>query len=211
MKPVIALLVVIALRVVPFGLDRAAAGEPTDQIRTHIEAMFRITGGSRSQSASQRDQAIRKVADQMFDWEEMAKESLAKYWVERRPADRAEFVRLFADLFARVYLSKIQLADAKGFTYLSEAQEDARAQVRTKVITTRGNQISVDYRVRLADGQRWRVYDLDVEGISLVGNYRAQFDAIIRRSSYEELVNRLKARDRRSSEAAGGTQGFGPA
>jgi len=129
----------------------------------------------------------------MFDWPEMAKGALGKHWQERSPSERDDFVRLFAAVFERAYLSKIQLVDAEHFTYLGEAIEGEHATVRTTVTAKNGSVIAVDYRTRVAEGGSWRVYDLDTEGISLVGNYRTQFNSIITRSSYSELVKRLKA------------------
>jgi len=107
--------------------------------------------------------------------------------------ERAEFVRLFGDVFERAYLSKIQLADAQRFAYLGDTIEGDHTVVRTQITTNNGTVIPVNYRAGMADGRTWRVYDLDVGGVSLVNNYRAQFNSIIARSSYPELVNRLKA------------------
>ena len=102
-------------------------------------------------------------------------------------------MRLFAEVFERAYLSKIQLADAERFAYLGDTIERDHAVVRTRIITNNGTVIPVNYRARMIEGGTWRVHDLDVGGVSLVSNYRTQFNSIIGRSSYPELVNRLKA------------------
>ncbi len=147
-----------------------AAGEATDQIRSHIDQMYRLV-----------------------NWLAMAQGALGQHWGERTPAERAEFVRLFGDVFERAYLSKIQLADAQRFAYLGDTIEGDHTVVRTQITTNNGTVIPVNYRAGMVDGRTWRVYDLDVGGVSLVNNYRAQFNSIIARSSYPELVNRLKA------------------
>jgi phospholipid transport system substrate-binding protein len=168
-----------------------AAGEATDQIRSHIDQMYGLV--AQTGSASEGQEAVRKVADLMFNWLAMAQGALGQHWGERTPAERAEFVRLFGDVFERAYLSKIQLADAQRFAYLGDTIEGDHTVVRTQITTNNGTVIPVNYRAGMADGRTWRVYDLDVGGVSLVNNYRAQFNSIIARSSYPELVNRLKA------------------
>ena len=174
------------------GPSAAVSGGPTAQIRGHVDEMYRLVSNASERSAT--DQAaVRQVADRMFDWPEMARGALGKHWQERTPSERDEFVRLFAAVFERAYLSKIQLADAEHFTYLGDTIEGEHARVRTTVTAKNGSVIAVDYRTRVGEGGSWRVYDLDAEGISLVGNYRTQFNSIIVRSSYSELVKRLKA------------------
>jgi len=173
------------------GISTAVSGGPTDQIRGHVDEMYQLVSSERS--ASERQAAVRKIADRMFDWPEMARGALGKHWQERTPSEREEFVRLFAAVFERAYLSKIQLADAEHFTYLGDTIDGEHATVRTTVTAKNGSVIAVDYRTRVGEGGSWRVYDLNTEGISLVGNYRTQFNSIIARSSYAELVKRLKA------------------
>jgi len=193
MKPSgVALAVAATLLVSVSGHSAAVSGGPTDQIRGHVDEMYRLVSNA-SDPASGSQTAVRKVADRMFDWPEMARGALGKHWQGRTPSERDEFVRLFAAVFERAYLSKIQLADAEHFTYLGEAIDGEHATVRTTVTAKNGSVIAVDYRTRVGEGGSWRVYDLNTEGISLVGNYRTQFNSIIARSSYSELVKRLKA------------------
>jgi phospholipid transport system substrate-binding protein len=123
----------------------------------------------------------------------MGRRTLCQYWEPRTAAERTEFVRLFSELFQRSYLARIQLADRGKFQYLGETAEGERAIVKTKVITRKGQEIPVDYQTRQGSGDEWKIYDLDIEGISLVRNYQNQFTAIIRRSSYQDLVQKLQA------------------
>jgi phospholipid transport system substrate-binding protein len=148
---------------------------------------------ARTGSTAENREAVRKAADGMFNWAAMAEGSLGQHWRERTPDERADFVQVFAAVFERVYLSKIQLADAEQFAYLGDTIEGDHTVVRTRITTKNGTVIPVHYRARATDGRTWRVYDLDVGGVSLVNNYRTQFNSIIARSSYPELVNRLKA------------------
>ena len=194
-------LAIAAASVLLLGEPRAAmAGEPTDQIRAHITVMYGAVGASASAPSPSGMGSVRKVADQMFDWRAMAREALGDHWAKRSPEEQNEFARLFMNLFENAYLSKIRLAEADKFEYLGETAMGADAVVRTRVVTKNGSAIPVNYRTRRDEAGRWRVYDLDVERISLVRNYRSQFDSIIRRTSFEQLLARLKAvEDKRNS------------
>jgi len=182
----------VATMLVSPNVDRPVlASEATDQVRTHIDQMYQLV--ARTGSTAENREAVRKAADRMFDWAAMAEGSLGQHWRDRTPEERAEFVRVFAAVFERVYLSKIQLADAEQFAYLGDKVEGDHTVIRTRITTKNGTVIPVHYRARATDGRTWRVYDLDVGGVSLVNNYRTQFNSIIARSSYPDLVNRLKA------------------
>jgi phospholipid transport system substrate-binding protein len=108
--------------------------------------------------------------------------------------DRQEFTRLFTDLIERAYISKIERYSGERITYAGESVDAGLATVRTRFVTKQGTEVPVDYRMH-ERGDRWLVYDVSVEGVSLVNNYRTQFDKIIQSSSYAELVRRMKAAD----------------
>jgi len=161
MKPSgVALAVAATLLVSVSGHSAAVSGGPTDQIRGHVDEMYRLVSNA-SDPASGSQTAVRKVADRMFDWPEMARGALGKHWQGRTPSERDEFVRLFAAVFERAYLSKIQLADAEHFTYLGEAIDGEHATVRTTVTAKNGSVIAVDYRTRASSarvrGKRFRL------------------------------------------------------
>jgi phospholipid transport system substrate-binding protein len=187
-------LAIVAVSGLLLGGARAAmAGEPTDQIRAHITVMYGAVGASASAPSPSGMGSVRKVADQMFDWRAMAREALGDHWAKRSVEEQNEFARLFMNLFEDAYLSKIRLAEAEKFEYLGETAVGDEAVVRTRVVTRNGSAIPVNYRTRRDEAGHWRVHDLDVERISLVRNYRSQFDSIIRRTSFEQLIARLKA------------------
>ena len=200
-------LAITAVSVLLLGGPRAAmAGEPTDQIRAHITVMYGAVGASASAPSPSGMGSVRKVADQMFDWRAMAREALGDHWAKRSPEEQNEFARLFMNLFENAYLSKIRLAEADKFEYLGDTLQGDEAVVRTRVVTRNGTAIPVSYRARREEGG-WRVYDLDVERISLVRNYRSQFDSIIRRTSFEQLLARLKAVEDKRTGFEGGRAG----
>jgi len=170
----------------------AGAGEATDQLRADIDELYRSVNATATPPSSAARAAARPIVDRMFDWAAMAEASLRGYWPKRTPAERAEFTRLFSDVFARAYLSRIHLVDARNFQYLGDTTAGDRGTVKTTILTNRGSTLDVDYLVQASPARRWLVQDVRVEGISLIDNYRVQFDSIIGKSSYEELVNRLR-------------------
>jgi phospholipid transport system substrate-binding protein len=186
-----ALLIVVVLGLVAGTVTDGCAGEPTDQLRTAIEQVYRITQSSTPTRAS--DITSAEILDQLFDWSRMARAALRRHWETRTPEERAEFTTLFAGLFRRAYVSRIHLVDASKFQYLGDRIDGERATVKTKVSTKRASTLDVVYAMRLGEGQRWRVEDVLVERISLVDNYRDQFDAFLARQSFDALLQKLHA------------------
>ncbi|HSE04261.1 MAG TPA: ABC transporter substrate-binding protein [Methylomirabilota bacterium] len=184
------------------GPAAAQADGATDYVRTRIERIYDLLGSSGAPAPPDRRAAARRTLDELFDWTEMGRQALGPYWKERTPAERTEFVQLFAALFQWTYLSRIGLADRAGFQYLGETSEGDTAVVKTAVVTQKGRQIPVDYVARRA-GEQWRVHDLSVAGTSLVNNYRAQFTSLVARSSYQDLIQKLREMARQRPGAAG--------
>lgn len=173
----------------------AAPPTPTEQVRGAIQRVLRILedpalhGDAR---AAERRAAMRKVANELFDFTEITKRSLGRHWQARTPAEREELVRLFGDLLERTYVSRIELYSGEKILYAGETVDTDQAVVRTRIVTKQGAEIPVDYRL-LVRGERWRAYDVVIEGVSLVANYRSQFDKILQ-AGYPELVKRLRAK-----------------
>ena len=170
---------------------QAWAGAPTDHARQYTDEVLKVLGDPALNEA-QRRTAVRKVAEEMFDLSETAKRALGRHWQSRTPAEREEFTRLFADLLEKSYLSKISLYGGERVSYVSESIDSDFATVRAKILRKQGGEVPVEARM-LRRGDRWHIYDMSVEGISLIGNYRSQFNAVIQKSSYEQLVQRLRA------------------
>ena len=174
----------------------AWAGPPTDQLREYTNAVQKVLDDPALKTAERRQErraAVRKIANETFDVAETARRALGPHWQQRTPAEREEFTQLFADLLERTYISKIDLYGGEKLQYTSEQLDGDRAVVRGKVLTKQGTEVPVEARM-LKNGDRWLIYDVAIENISLVSNYRAQFDRIIRTSSFGELVNRLKTK-----------------
>lgn len=167
------------------------AGAPTDQVRQYTDQVLKVLKDPALNEAERRT-AVRKVAEEMFDLSETAKRALGRHWQSRTPAEREEFTRLFAELLENAYLSKISLYSGERVSYVSESIDSDFAIVRAKILRKQGAEVPVEARMfRRSD--RWYIYDISVEGISLISNYRSQFNAIIQKSSYEQLVQRLRA------------------
>ncbi len=173
----------------------ALAGAPTEQLRGSVDRVLRLVGEPASRLASTRERraVVRKIADEIFDWEELSKRSLGTHWRERTPAEREEFVRLFADLMERSYLAKIDMYDGEKIGYAGDTIEGDQAIVRTKIVNKHGSEMAVNYKMVHRD-ERWKVYDVEIEGVSLVANYRTQLNSLLRRSTYPELVRALRAK-----------------
>jgi len=173
----------------------AGAGAPTEQLKTSVEQIVKVLEDPSLKPDSrlkERRAAIRKEAQVVFDFTETAKRALGRHWQGLSETDRQEFTGLFTDLIERAYISKIERYRGERIAYAGESVEGGLATVRTRFVTKQGTEIPVDYRMQQR-GDRWLVYDVSVEGISLVNNYRTQFEKIIQTSSYAELVRKMKA------------------
>ncbi|HEY7205145.1 MAG TPA: ABC transporter substrate-binding protein [Methylomirabilota bacterium] len=152
-------------------------------------------------SQDRRRAEVQRIADRLFDFPEMARRALALHWRERSPQEQSEFVAVFKQLLARAYIGRLEGYAGEQIVYLGETVDAGFATVRSKIVTGRGTEIGVDYRLRLV-GSRWMVYDVAVQGVSFVANYRGQFDKIIRASSYPALVRELKSKYAEAPRAA---------
>ena len=179
---------------VAVGPAPAVAGLPTDQLKGAVERVLKtlddpvLKGDGK---VGERRQAVRKIANEIFDFGEIAKRSLARHWQPLSETQRTEFVGLFADLLERSYISKIETYGGEKIQYYAERADGDFATVSTKIITKNGTEVPVDYRMNKR-GDRWLVYDVSIEGVSLVSNYRTQFNKIIQTTSYSELVSKLR-------------------
>jgi phospholipid transport system substrate-binding protein len=186
--------VAVALAVVLLGGAQAGAGTPSEQLKVQMDRVIRVLGDPELKGDARiedRRLAMRNIANDIFDFRETTQRSLGRHWQARTPAERDEFVAVFADLLERSYIGKIELYSGEKVLFLGDTVEDGQATVRTRLVTKQGTEVPVDYRM-LRKGDRWLAYDVSIEGISLVANYRAQFEHIIQGSSYTGLVKRLK-------------------
>ena len=173
----------------------ATAGAPTDQLRQRVDEVVKVVDDPALMGKPvERHTAVRKIAEDVFDYADAARRALGVHWNARSPQEREEFVQLFADLLDRAYVGKIDLYQGEKVRYASETVEGDQATVKTRIVTKRGSEVPVDYRMHAKNG-RWLVYDVVIEGVSLVSNYRMQFNKVVQTESYQSLVQKLRAKE----------------
>ena len=171
----------------------ATAVTATEAVKSSVEQVVGLLEDKelkKADRAMERRQRLQKIFNDRFSYEEMSKRSLGAHWNSLNETQRQQFVDLFRQLLARTYTGTIEGYSGERFQYLSEQNEGDYAEVRTKLISRKG-EIPINYRLLSKTGE-WQVYDIVVDGISMVSNYRAQFNKIIRTSSYEDLVQKLQ-------------------
>ena len=180
---------------VAFGSSGQPAEPPTEVVRSTLTEVFRILEDQTLKDPAKlipRRHMLEEVIASHFNYEEMSKRALAAHWIPLTAGERAEFVELFKSFLSDRYAEKIESYSGEQVFYLSERIEGNYAEVRTE-LRSKKVAIPMDYRLQGKDGT-WYAYDLIVDGVSLVKNYRSQFEKIIRSSSYLELVRRLRER-----------------
>jgi phospholipid transport system substrate-binding protein len=188
---VIMVLVALATAIAP---ALAAPPSPLRQLQERSDRVIAVLEDPALKAPARvqdRREAVRKIAIEMFDAEEAARRALALHWKSLTAEQRRQFTGLFVGLLEKSYSSKVDLYGGQRVRYVSEAVDGELAVVKALVTITRGD-VPVEARLNLR-GDRWLVYDIVVENVSLIGNYRSQFDRIIRTSSYQELVRRLES------------------
>lgn len=170
-----------------------AAG-PLQQLQQYTDRVVAILEDPRLTGPDQRlarRAAVRSAAEEMFDAVEASRRALGIHWARLSAEEQQRFVRLFLALLERAYVTKVDLYGGQRVKYLGESVDGDHAVVRAKVLTKKGREVPADTKM-VRRAERWLVYDVLVENIGLIANYRAQFDHIIRTSSYQELVRRLQ-------------------
>jgi phospholipid transport system substrate-binding protein len=190
-KPILAGFLFLVLSLGSVG---AHAGLPTDQIKSTVEKALVVLNDPRlkppAKLKERRDQ-LRQILFARFDFTEMAKRALGSNWRRRTPQEQEEFVRLFTDVLERTYAEIIESYTDEKIVYVNERIDGTYADVGSKILTSKGEEYSINYKAHLISNE-WKVYDVVAENISLVNNYRSQFNRVIANGSYEELVRRLR-------------------
>ena len=183
----------IIMAVLLAAAGTATAASPTETVQTAVQQVFSQPGGPavKTVSTAQRRADIRKITENLFDFNEMSERSLGGAWTQASPAERQEFIRLFSTLIATAYMGRIEQYAGEPITYVGERVDGDEAAVQSRVVTPKGSEVGIEYRMYRADG-RWTVYDIYVDGISLVGSYKSQFNRIIQRGSFADLLKQLR-------------------
>jgi phospholipid transport system substrate-binding protein len=136
---------------------------------------------------------IRQAAVELFDFDEMSRRLLGQRWTDASPDEQRDFVGLFTDLLERAYLNTLGNYRLATITYQGETLSGSYAQVQSRMAAGKG-EVAIEYRLLEHDG-RWAVYDVAVDGVSLISNYRSQFNSILKRMSFAQLLDRMRNRE----------------
>lgn len=175
-----------------FNVCVVNAGAPTEQIQGAVEKATTILKDPKLQIETKRKE-LREAVYPKFDFAEMAKRSLGSHWQRRSPEEQQEFVKLFTDLLENAYLSSLDSYQGEKVVIGKEKRDKDYAEVDTKIVTKKGEEFSVNYKL-LQAGSDWKIYDVVIENISLVNNYRSQFNRVIAQSSFDDLCRKMKDR-----------------
>jgi phospholipid transport system substrate-binding protein len=185
---------IVAVLTVVCSCKLANAGEPTEAIRSAVSQGVEILKKAKFDGQKQRARVIdqlRQIVYPLFDFNEMAMRALGANWRRINSQQQKEFVSTFTALLEKTYADQIDLYDGQQVAYTGESVDGDYAQVDSRIIDKNGQTYSVVYRLHKVDG-KWRIYDVVAENISLVNNYRSQFNRVIARSSFEELLKTMK-------------------
>ena len=163
-----------------------------DDVKKTVDEVVRIVSDKEmKKNTPKRRLALKKTISVIFDYDEMAKRSLGKHWNPRTPDEKKEFTELFATLLENSYASKIESYNNEKIVYIKNTVDGDYSEVKSKVVTAKRDEFTLDYRLIKQDG-KWMVYDVVIEGVSLVSNYRSQFNRIITANGYPALVKKLQ-------------------
>ena len=170
--------------------------EPTDQLKQTIDQVIAILTDPAlkdTAKAEEKRKLLRQAADQRFDWQEMARRALARHWRERTDEEKQRFTALFADLLEKTYMKRVEGYSGEKVQYDAERVEGKYAIISVRVFDSNDMEIPVDYRLKKKNAH-WLIYDVYVEGVSLVNNYRTQFNTILAKAPFAELMEKLEAK-----------------
>jgi phospholipid transport system substrate-binding protein len=177
----------------------ASNASPRDVVQNAVARVVAIVGESsdaertaKADVVDRRRAEVRRLASEIFDFDEMARRALSRHWAPRTKVEQTEFVELFTDLLERTYVARIESYAGERISYPTEIIDGEYATVRSRIVTRRRAETLLDYRLHLVDGKRWKVFDISVDGVSFVATYRSEFSRIVQSSSYAALVDRMR-------------------
>jgi phospholipid transport system substrate-binding protein len=169
----------------------------TDDVKKVVAEVVRIVSNKdlkKPQNEEKRRTELKKAIGSIFDYGQMAKLSMGTHWKERAPAEQKEFEKLFETLLENTYATKIEAYNNDKIVYVRETVVGNHVEVISRVFTAQEEEYTLDYRLAKKNNE-WLVYDVVIEGVSLVANYRGQFNHIIQTQGYDELVKQLRTKN----------------
>jgi len=182
----------------------AAPPSPLDLVKSSFSHVFAIVQSKPVGIAGteRRRAELHRVAEDLFDFNEMARRALGRHWNDRMPQEQDEFVRLFTDVLKQFYVMAVERYTGENMAFVGEEIIGAHARLHSKVVPNPGSGISIEFRL-FESGSRWAVYDVVLDGVSLVSNYRSQFNSIIRASSFAQLLKRMRTEQSKRTQSRG--------
>lgn len=171
------------------------SGQAIESVRATVDAVLDVMKDeslSGSENKQERREKIKTLVSTRFDFREMSKRALARHWKESAPGEQDEFVGLFSDLLQNTYISKIEKYTDEKVNYDKEVikKKDKYSVVKTSILS-KDITIPIDYKL-IRKGDEWMVYDVLVEGVSIISNYRSQYNQILSKESFAELIQKMK-------------------
>jgi phospholipid transport system substrate-binding protein len=174
-----------------------AQNSATDEVKKVVDKVVSIVSSQemkKPENKEMRQKDLKDAIGTIFDFSEMAKRSLGRFWDERTPEEKNEFAQVFETLLENTYSRKIESYNKEKIVYLKETVDGDSSEVKSKVVTSQRDEISIDYHLMNKAG-KWMIYDVVIEEVNLVANYHTQFEKIIRTDGYLELVKKLKSKN----------------
>ena len=185
-------LLIVGLTLSP---SAARAAQPMQDVRATVDGIQTIIIDARQQPDARKKQRaarLKQIVSRRFDFSEMAKRALGAYWDKRSQRERNEYVKVFTDVVETLYLDRIETYAGEHTVYLRESRDGDYAEVATKALAVKGDDLAVNYKVKRARGGDWKIYDLVIDNVSIVNNYRAQFARILNGGSFDQLLGKLR-------------------
>ena len=170
------------------------AGDAGDEMRATIESVLATLKDPNlkgPENKSERRSKLKTIIYPRFDFTEMGKRSLGAHWRRRTSEEQKQFIETFSELVEASYVDAIESYDGEKVVIGGDKQDKEFAEVNTKILTKKGEEFAIGYRLHQTGGA-WKVYDVVLENVSLVNNYRSQFNRVIAKSSYDELLSKMK-------------------
>jgi phospholipid transport system substrate-binding protein len=190
----IRLIVAFILLLAPALALAAPAASPKEAVEVDVQKVLTTLAepAFKDQSRDVKIAKIRSIINEIFDYTELSKRTLGREWAKFNAAQQAEFVKLFSDLLEKTYADRLLAYSNEKVVFEKENMlNEKQAEVFSNVLTNDGKKIPLDYRLVLKDG-KWRVYDVIIEGISMVKNYRDQFRDILAKDAPEQVLKMLR-------------------
>jgi phospholipid transport system substrate-binding protein len=193
-RPLISKMLISVLCLCLWASQAIAADDPQAVIKTGTDQVLKLLKKYPENTQVRREKirvAVDRYVDEYFDFDEIAKHALGTRWNEQPPEKQQEFTRDFSQLLFNTFIGKIEKYTNEKITYNQKQIGGNCAVIEALGAGDQSGMVPIDYYLRFKDG-KWKVYDVAIEGIGLVTNYRCQFEAILMRKSFDDLLRQLK-------------------